>query len=103
MCVAVTVQVRQGHEGRKRPGERGLDLSPVLPKLGLDEGEIQEGVRLALRRERPELGVRPREWLAVLAQAHVALLRERPTPCAFSASHPLGVDLYAREVDHVQS
>ena len=56
----------------RRPG--GLDLAVVLAQLGLDERQVEEGVRLLLGRERPQLGVGAGQRLAVLADPLEAVL-----------------------------
>ena len=67
----VAPQVLEPDERRKPARERRLDLTAVLAELGLDAGEIEEGVRLSLRREGLQLAL-----AAVLAEPQEPLDRK---------------------------
>ena len=88
MAVQVAAQVAQGDEGREPSGEGRLDLAAVLAQLGLDEGQAEEGVRLCLRAERAQLGVRAGQRLAVVADAQEALLGQAPALVAGALAQP---------------
>ena len=90
-------------EVRQPAGQRGLDLALVLAQLGLDERQAEEGVRLGLGRERPQLGVGAGQRLAVLADAQEPLLGQAPALVAGPLAQPDVVLLRAGEVDAVRA
>ena len=83
-------------ERRQPAGQRRLDLAGVLAQLGLDERQAEEGVRLRLGRERPQLGVVAGQRLAVLADPQEALLGQAPALVAGHRPEPDVVLLGAR-------
>ena len=101
MAVEVAAQVGQVDERREPAGDRGLDLAMILAQLGLDVGQPEEGVRVRFGRERPELGGRTRERLAVLADAQVALLRQAPAEVSGHRPEPDVVLFRPGEMDAV--
>ena len=87
----------------RRPAS-AASISPcVLAQLGLDERQAEEGVRLGLGGERPQLGVVTGEGLAVLVDAQEALLRQAPALVAGPRPEADVVLLRAGEVDPVRA
>ena len=103
VAVQVAAQVGDVDEGRQRARERRLDLAAVLAQLRLDERQAEEGVRLGLGRERPELGGVAGQRLPVLADPQEPLLRERPALVAGHRAQADVVLLRPGEVDAVRA
>ena len=94
--VQIAPEVAPLDEAREPARERRLDLTAVLAELGLDAGEIEEGVRLSLRREGPQLAL-----AAVLAEPQEALLRKAPAAVPGAPTEADVVLLRAGEVDQI--
>jgi hypothetical protein len=78
-------------------------ITLVLPQLGLDEWQAEEGIHLRLGGERPKLGGVTGQWLAVLADPLEALLGEAPADVAGHRPKPDVVLLRAGEVHPVRA
>ena len=103
VAVQVAAQVAELDEARQRARPAPPRSRHVLAQLGLDERQAEEGVRLRLGGEGPELGGVAGERLAVLADAQEALLGQAPALVAGPFAQPDVVFLGPGEVDPVRA
>ena len=101
VAVPVTLKVTERHEVRQSTALGSLDLAGVLPQLGLDEGQVQEGVDLGLGGEGAPIGGRALQRTAIFSKPDEAVLREAPAAVARQAAEADVVGGRAREMHEV--